>query len=47
MIELTFDEAEKYTRFLDNYLFDLRLEIVETEAHDLRNTLRRCSLKNF
>jgi len=29
MIELSSDEAENYTRFLDNYLFDLRMEIVE------------------
>jgi hypothetical protein len=29
MIELSSDEAENNTRFLDNYLFDLRMEIVE------------------
>jgi len=47
MIELTSDEAEKYPRFLDNYLFDLRMEIVETKAHDLQLALRKSSLRNL
>ena len=47
MIELSSDEAENYTRFLDNYLFDLRMEIVETDVHDLRITLRKSSLRNL
>jgi hypothetical protein len=47
MIELTSDEAEKYPQFLDNYLFDLRMEIVERKAHDLRITLRKRSVRNF
>jgi hypothetical protein len=45
MIELTSDREDP--RFLDNYLFDLRMEIVETKAHDLQLALRKSSLRKF
>ncbi len=47
MIELTSDEAEELQSIFGQLPFDLRMEIVETEAHDLRITLRKSSLRKF
>jgi hypothetical protein len=35
-IELTSQEAEELRSILDDYLSDLRMEIVDTEGHDFR-----------
>ncbi|HEV3112344.1 MAG TPA: hypothetical protein VGY99_17800 [Candidatus Binataceae bacterium] len=40
-IELTAEEAEELSGILDNYLSDLRMEIVDTDSHDFREGLKR------
>ena len=40
-IELTSQEAEELRSILDDYLSDLRMEIVDTEGHDLRVMLKK------
>jgi hypothetical protein len=40
-VELTTEEAEKLHEILDNYLSDLRMEIVDTESHDFRAMLKK------
>jgi predicted RNA binding protein with dsRBD fold (UPF0201 family) len=38
--EVTSEEAEKLRSILDDYLSDLRMEIVDTENHDFRVMLK-------
>ncbi len=40
-IELTSQEAEELRSILDDYLSDLRMEIVDTEGHDFRVMLKK------
>ena len=40
-IELTSQEAEELHSILDDYLSDLRMEIVDTEGHDFRVMLKK------
>jgi acetolactate synthase small subunit len=40
-VELSSDEAEELRAILDDYLSDLRMEIVDTEAHDFRVKLKK------
>jgi hypothetical protein len=40
-IELTSQEAEELNSILDDYLSDLRMEIVDTEGHDFRVMLKK------
>ena len=40
-IELTSQEAEELSSILDDYLSDLRMEIVDTEGHDFRVMLKK------
>jgi hypothetical protein len=40
-VELTTEEAEELHEILDNYLSDLRMEIVDTESHDFREMLKK------
>ena len=40
-IELTAEEAEELSGILDNYLSDLRMEIVDNDSHDFREGLKR------
>lgn len=39
-IELTSEEAERLGAILEDYLSDLRMEIVDTEKHEFRITLK-------
>ncbi len=39
-IEVTPEDAEKLRSILDDYLSDLRMEIVDTEDHDFRLMLK-------
>jgi LPS O-antigen subunit length determinant protein (WzzB/FepE family) len=39
-IELTSQQAEELYSILDNYLSDLRMEIVDTESHEFREMLK-------
>ena len=39
-IEVTSEEAEKLSSVLEDYLSDLRMEIVDTEHHDFRKMLK-------
>ena len=43
-IELTSQEAEELRSILDDYLSDLRMEIVDTEGHDFRVMLKKKDL---
>ena len=40
-VDLTSEEAEELHRILDDYLSDLRMEIVDTEGHDFRVMLKK------
>jgi hypothetical protein len=40
-IEFTSEEAESLREILDNYLSDLRMEIVDTDSHDYREMLKK------
>ncbi len=40
-IELTAGEADKLSEILENYLSDLRMEIVDTESQEFRDGLKR------
>ena len=40
-IEFTPEEAESLREILDNYLSDLRMEIVDTDSHDYREMLKK------
>jgi acetolactate synthase small subunit len=40
-VELTTEEAKELHEILDNYLSDLRMEIVDTESHDFRAMLKK------
>src|SRR5260221_5795526 len=40
-IELTSQEAEELRSILDDYLSDLRMQIVDTEGHDFRVMLKK------
>ncbi len=40
-IELSAQEAEELSRILEDYVSDLRMEIVDTEAHDFREGLKK------
>jgi hypothetical protein len=40
-IEVTSEEATELRSILDDYLSDLRMEIVDTEAHDFRVGLKK------
>ena len=40
-IEFTAEEAEDLRAILENYLSDLRMEIVDTEGHDFREMLKK------
>jgi hypothetical protein len=40
-VELTTKEAKELHDILDNYLSDLRMEIVDTESHDFRAMLKK------
>jgi hypothetical protein len=40
-IEFTPEEAENLREILDNYLSDLRMEIVDTDSHDYREMLKK------
>jgi len=40
-IEFTPEEAENLREILDNYLSDLRMEIVDTDSHDYRAMLKK------
>jgi hypothetical protein len=40
-IELSAQEAEELAGILEDYLSDLRMEIVDTEAHDFREGLKK------
>lgn len=39
-LELNAEEHEVLTQILDNYLSDLRMEIVDTDSTDFKNNLR-------
>jgi hypothetical protein len=39
-IEITSEEAEELRSILDDYLSDLRMEIVDTEDHHFRDKLK-------
>jgi predicted RNA binding protein with dsRBD fold (UPF0201 family) len=40
-LEVTAEEAEKLSEILENYLSDLRMEIVDTESQDFRQGLKK------
>lgn len=40
-IEFTTEEAEDLRLILENYLSDLRMEIVDTDGHDFREMLKK------
>jgi hypothetical protein len=40
-IELSADEAEELSGILENYLSDLRMEIVDTDSQDFRQGLKK------
>ncbi len=40
-IELSAQEAEELSRILEDYLSDLRMEIVDTDAQDFREGLKK------
>ena len=40
-IEVTAEEAEELRAILENYLSDLRMEIVDTDSHDYREMLKK------
>jgi acetolactate synthase small subunit len=40
-VELMTEEAKELHEILDNYLSDLRMEIVDTESHDFRAMLKK------
>ncbi len=39
-LELTAEEAERLSDILENYLSDLRMEIVDTESQEFRDGLK-------
>jgi hypothetical protein len=40
-VDLETQEAEELRAILENYLSDLRMEIVDTEGHDFREMLKK------
>lgn len=40
-IELSAEEAEELSGILENYLSDLRMEIVDTDSQDFREGLKK------
>ena len=40
-IEFTSEEAQNLQAILENYLSDLRMEIVDTDGHDYREMLKK------
>ncbi len=40
-VELTAEEAEKVSQILENYLSDLRMEIVDTDSQAFRDDLKK------